>query len=194
MSGQWIFLARALDIPPVAADHPSGSSCAHAPNAGRGPGDPPPQRDRGHADPPRPFAGVAGLPVRHRPGPGAAVIEYSLDTAHSILHVRPTSALEAEDFVRLARAVDPHIEATGKLAGLIVEVTAFPGWESLGAMVAHFRFVRDHHRRVARIAVVTDSALGDVAERLASHFVSAEIRHFPAGEIEAARQWILGRP
>jgi len=29
-----------------------------------------------------------------------------------------------------------------------------------------------------------------VAEHLTSHFVSAQIRHFPAGEVEQARQWI----
>src|SRR5262245_36982945 len=40
-------------------------------------------------------------------------IEYRLDTAQSILHVRPTSSLAREDFEELARAVDPHIEATG---------------------------------------------------------------------------------
>jgi hypothetical protein len=38
-----------------------------------------------------------------------------------------------------------------------------------------------------KVAVVTDSALGDVAEHLASHFVSAEIKHFPGGETESAR-------
>jgi hypothetical protein len=52
--------------------------------------------------------------------------------------------------------------------------------------------VRDHHRRVRKVAVVTDSPIGSVAEHLASHFVSAEIKHFPAGESEAAKQWILG--
>ena len=119
------------------------------------------------------------------------MIEYDLDTAHSILHVRPTSALQQEDFARLARAVDPHIEATGTLAGLIVEAPGFPGWDSLAAMAAHFRFVRDHHRRIRRVAVVTDAALGDLAEKLASHFVAATIRHFPAGQLEAARRWIL---
>src|SRR5271167_1435610 len=118
------------------------------------------------------------------------MIEYDLDKEHSILHVQPKSPLEQEDFVKLAAAVDPYIEATGSLAGLIIEAAAFPGWESFGAMVTHFRFVRDHHKHVKRIAVVTDSSMGDVAERLASHFVSAEIRHFPAGQIEAARQWI----
>ncbi len=118
------------------------------------------------------------------------MIEYDLDKEHSILHLQPKSPLEKDDFVKLAGVVDPYIEATGGLAGLIIEAPAFPGWESFGAMATHFRFVRDHQKRVKRIAVVTDSAMGDVAERLASHFVSAEIRHFPAGQIEAARQWI----
>ena len=86
------------------------------------------------------------------------MIEYNLDTEHSILHVQPKSAIEKDDFVKLAKAVDPHIEATGGLAGLIIEVPSFPGWQSLGAMVNQFRFVRDHHKRIKRIGVVTDSA------------------------------------
>jgi hypothetical protein len=126
--------------------------------------------------------------------PEAHVIDYSLDAAHSILLVRPKSALAADDFAALAAAVDPHIEATGGLAGLVIETPAFPGWDSLGAFVAHLRFVHDHHRHIKRVGLVTDSALGDAAERLASHFVSAEIRHFPAGQAEAARQWILSGP
>ena len=87
--------------------------------------------------------------------------------------------------MKLAKAVDPHIEATGGLAGLIIHAPAFPGWKSFGAMVNQFRFVRDHHKRIKRIAVVTDSHLGDVAEHLTSHFVSAEIKHFPAGPAAA---------
>lgn len=121
------------------------------------------------------------------------MIEHSLDASNSILLVRPKSALEAADFVQLAKTVDPHIEKTGGLAGLIVEAPSFPGWESFGALAAHMRFVRDHHKRIRKVAVVTDSALGNVAERLASHFVSAEIRRFKAGELESARQWVLAR-
>ena len=44
-----------------------------------------------------------------------------------------------------------------------------------------------------KIAVVTDALLGDLAEKLASHFVAAKIRHFPAGELDAARRWVLDR-
>lgn len=122
------------------------------------------------------------------------MIESSLDTAHSIFYVRPKSALEQADFAKLAEKVDPFIEATGGLRGLIIEAPTFPGWESFGAMAAHVRFVRDHHRRIEKIAIVTDSALGNVAEHLASHFVSAQIRRFAAGELDSAKQWIMGRP
>lgn len=121
------------------------------------------------------------------------MIEHTLDTTHSILYVRPKSALEQADFEQLAKTVDPYLGETGELAGLIIEAPRFPGWEGLGAMAAHFRFVRDHHKRIKKVGLVTDSALGNVAERLASHFVSAEIRHFSAGELEAAKQWVMNR-
>ena len=119
------------------------------------------------------------------------MIDYDLDSEHNILLVRPESALDKNDFVELAKAVDPQIEANGDLAGLIISAPSFPGWDSFGAMVTHFRFVRDHQKHVKKVAVVTDSHLGDVAEHLASHFVSAKIQHFPAGQIEQARQWIV---
>jgi hypothetical protein len=122
------------------------------------------------------------------------MIEHTLDTEHSILYLRPKSALEQDDFVQLAKTVDPYIEKSGDLSGLIIEAPKFPGWDSLGAMAAHIRFVREHHKRIRKIALVTDSAMGNVAERLASHFVSAEIRHFSAGELEAAKQWVMKHP
>ena len=89
----------------------------------------------------------------------------------------------------MARTVDPFIEKTGKLNGLVIEAQDFPGWESLGAMIEHFKFIRNHHVRIERVALVTDSRLGDVVERIGSHFVAAEIRHFPAEQREEADEW-----
>ncbi|MDL9998207.1 STAS/SEC14 domain-containing protein [Variovorax sp. J22P240] len=121
------------------------------------------------------------------------MIEHTFDTTHSILYVRVKGALQLGDFAELAKTVDPYIEQTGDIAGIVIEAPAFPGWESLGAMVAHFRFVRDHHKHIRKIGVVTDSAMGKAAEHLASHFVSAEIKRFPASDLEAAKQWIMVR-
>lgn len=120
------------------------------------------------------------------------MIDYHLDTATGVLTLQPKSALQKADFEALAKAVDPQLDEHGDLSGLILEVVKFPGWDSFGAMVTHLRFVRDHHKHVKKIAVVTDSHLGDTAEHLASHFISAQIRHFPAGEMAQARAWIAG--
>ena len=121
------------------------------------------------------------------------MIQISMDTEHSIVTLRPMGALEKRDFVELGLLVDPHIEAAGKLAGIIVEFKAFPGWENLGALAAHVKFVKGHHKKVKKIAAVTDAALGKVAERLGAVFVDAEIRRFPYGKAAAARNWILGK-
>ena len=120
------------------------------------------------------------------------MLDFSVDAERSIVHIRPKAALSKDDFAVLAKAVDPHIEANGSLNGLIIEIAQFPGWESLGAMAAHFRFVRDHHRKVKKIAIVTDAKIGELAPKLASHFVAAEIKHFPAGQAQAAQKWITG--
>jgi len=122
------------------------------------------------------------------------MIEHSLDKVHSILYLRPNTALEEDDFAQLAATADPYIRETGGLSGLIIDAPDFPGWDSLGAMLAHVRFVRDHHKHIKKIGLVTDSAIGNVAERFASHFVAAEIRQFSAGEIEAAKRWIMAQP
>ncbi len=121
------------------------------------------------------------------------MLDHTLDPKTGILQLRPNAALKKEDFAALAKSVDPYIEKNGALAGILIEIGTFPGWEGLGAMAAHFRFVRDHHKKVRKVAVVTDAKLGEVAEKLASHFVAAEVRHFGAGQADAARQWIAAQ-
>ena len=120
----------------------------------------------------------------------ARMLDYRLDAARSVLYLHPTSALQKEDFAKLAKSVDPHIEKKGDLAGIVLDLKVFPGWENLGAMAAHLKFVREHHRKVKKIAIVTDAKIGMLGEKLASHFVAATIKHFPAGETAAAEKWI----
>lgn len=121
------------------------------------------------------------------------MIDYHLDPATAVLTLRPESALQKSDFVELSKVVDPQIEEHGDLNGLIIEAPHFPGWDSFGALITHMRFIRDHHKHVKKIAIVTDAHMADVAERLAAHFVAADIRHFPSGDITEARSWIAAK-
>ncbi len=119
------------------------------------------------------------------------MIDHELDRATSVLHVRPKGPLTAEDFASLAAQLDPFVEETGGLQGLLIEAREFPGWDNLGAMLKHLRFVRNHHHRIGKVALVTDSRLGDLAESLAGHFVAAQVKHFPADQLPAAHAWLI---
>jgi len=120
------------------------------------------------------------------------MIEHMLDGKDGVLYLRPRAALDASDFSELSMVVDPYIVEHGGLKGVLIEAPAFPGWDTFGAMAAHFRFVKDHHRSIKKVAIVTDSAIGSLAEHLAAHFVSAEIRHFNSSQLAEAKAWIAG--
>ena len=120
------------------------------------------------------------------------MIDYHFDRAQAILQVHPTGPLSSSDFERLAGEIDPYIEQSGDLAGLILELKRFPNWESFAAALRHFRFVRDHHKHIRKVAVVTDSSIGDLAEHIGAHFIAAEVRHFAEQETDRARNWMLG--
>ena len=63
-----------------------------------------------------------------------------------ILLLRPQGPIQAGDFESVAKLVDPYIEQTGGLRGVMIEAPSFPGWDSVAALVSHLQFVRDHHQ------------------------------------------------
>lgn len=108
----------------------------------------------------------------------------------AVLVLAPSGPLAAADFTRLAAIVDPYIAQHGRLRGLMIHTRGLPGWEDFAAFVSHLRFVRDHHRRIERVAAVTDSGLLAALPRIAGHFVAAEVRHFDYADRDAALHWL----
>src|SRR5512134_804984 len=118
------------------------------------------------------------------------MLTHELLKDEGILILRPQAALEAADFEALVKEVDPYIEAHGRLRGLLIEAESFPGWQDFAALLSHFRFIRDHHRFIARVAAVSDSPLLSFGPHIASHFVAAEVRHFNIADREQALDWV----
>lgn len=118
------------------------------------------------------------------------MIEYELLTDDNVVVVTPDGRLEANDFKQLAAAVDPLIEKNGKLNGLMIRAESFPGWKNFAGLLSHLRFVRDHHRNIAKVALVSDSEAAIVAETAAKHFVKAKIRHFDFENKTQALAWL----
>jgi hypothetical protein len=111
-----------------------------------------------------------------------------------VLLVDARSTLHAQDFDTLAETVDPWIESHGELNGVVIHARAFPGWETLGTLVRHIQFVRDHHRKVRRIALAVDGKVAHLAPRVGEHFVQAEIKTFGYDQVDAAVLWASGAP
>ena len=122
------------------------------------------------------------------------MISYELDENLGVLTVRPEGKLEMQDFLTLSEVVDPLIEERGGLNGIIIVTERFPGWEDFNGMIEHIKFVRNHHRKIAKVAIVTDSKIADMAESLGKHFVKASIKHFSFKELESAKRWMLKVP
>lgn len=104
--------------------------------------------------------------------------------------VEPSGPLSQEDFTSLAKSVDAFIHEHGPLHGLLIHTPGFPGWEDFGALTHHLRFVKDHHRLIRRIALVSDSPLASIAPRIANHFVAAKVDTFAYDDYGKALDWL----
>jgi hypothetical protein len=109
-----------------------------------------------------------------------------------VIVVEIEKALRPQDFDALAATADDWINAHGVLNGLVLRAHHFPGWENLQGLVKHVRFARDHHKKIKRIALVTDAKLAKLMPELAEHFVEAELKHFALDKLEDAVAWARG--
>lgn len=115
-------------------------------------------------------------------------LRYHLLPDKGVLVLEPTGPLSAEDFEALALTVDPWVESEGRLRGVVIHARRFPGWENLGALWSHLRFVREHHRKLERVAVAANGAMAELGPTLAK-LIGAEARHFDYDQFDEALAW-----
>jgi hypothetical protein len=119
------------------------------------------------------------------------MLKVDLDEAEGIAILEPDGELSESVFSSAAKIIDPYLENFGELKGIIIHVKSFAGWDSFLSLIAHLKFVREHHRNISRIAFATDSPIGSFAESIARHFVNAEFKSFDFSELETSRKWVL---
>jgi hypothetical protein len=124
--------------------------------------------------------------------PEGAAISHRLIPESGVIVVEVKQALRAQDFDSLAFTADAWIEAHGDLQGLVIHAREFPGWENLASFLRHMRFIRDHQRKVKRIALAADTKLASFAPSIAEHFIHAEVKNFGYDELDAAIAWAEG--
>jgi len=119
------------------------------------------------------------------------MLEISLDDKSKIAILKPNGALSQDDFKQVTKIIDPFIEKSGKINGVIIYTKSFPGWDSFMGLLEHLKFIKEHHKQISHLAFVTDSSVGEFAEHIGNHFVSAEVKKFSFHELVDAKRWIL---
>ena len=112
-------------------------------------------------------------------------------SADNVLTLTPEGALSVEDFGGVRRALDEYVNRTDSVPNVLVHAKGFPHWDSFRALGEHLRIVKDHHKLIAKVAVVGDQPAIAALPFFADHFVAAKVRHFPERQVDAARAWLV---
>ncbi len=125
------------------------------------------------------------------------MLTFDLRRDDGILVLKPEGPLEAADFRTLACLVDclvvGYLHRHDTLHGVMLHARAFSGWKDFGALVAHLKFVRRHHHRIEKVAVVADGGAATIMPQVANHFLHAQVEHFSLAHEAAAWNWLRAR-
>ena len=118
------------------------------------------------------------------------MLNYEFMNNAGILLLHPDEPLEASDFTTLASQVYVYLQGHGKLHGVLIHAKSFPGWKNFSALLAHLKFLKEHLKKIEKVAVVADGAVADILPGIANHFVHAEVRHFDFTREHDALEWL----
>jgi hypothetical protein len=123
-----------------------------------------------------------------------ARVSIKLDSDAGILVLEPAAdkALSEDDFEAVGNTIGNYLKDHDRLRGILIYSRKFPGWQSVGALFAHLKFVNAVHDKISRIAVVTDSPIGAFADHVLDPLMLAKVRKFDCDERDAAMGWLRG--
>ncbi|OQX57953.1 MAG: hypothetical protein B5M52_06330 [Helicobacteraceae bacterium 4484_230] len=119
------------------------------------------------------------------------MLKVELDKENAMAVLEPHGALSKEDFDKAAKVIDPFIEETGKLNGIVIYTESFPGWENFAGLSEHIVFIKNHHQKIRRLAFVTDTSVIEYTKAIAEPFIEAQIKVFPYAEFDKAKAWVV---
>ena len=109
----------------------------------------------------------------------------------NVLRITAPEKLKAADFPRIAPQIDALITKHGQIR-LLIDASRFNGWENIAAFKNHTGFIKNHQKKIERVAVI--------ATRDWQHWLIGAVRMFLHPQVKAydksheseALQWIVG--
>jgi hypothetical protein len=117
------------------------------------------------------------------------MLETEIDEKNNIFVVTPKGTVSEADFEGLGATVNDYINRTDQAPSIVLDAAGLPHWKNSAALFAHMKLVRDHHKLISKVALVSDSTTLSIMPALVDHFLDAKIRHFPQSKLEEAKSW-----
>jgi hypothetical protein len=121
--------------------------------------------------------------------PAGASLSHRVLPETGVIVVEATGPIGVADVESLATVVDAWLAEHPNLQGLVVHAPSVPGWENVGGLMRHLRFVIAHHRRIERVALAVDGTAAGIGAAVAGRVLHAEVRRFPFTDVDAAIAW-----
>jgi type II secretory pathway component PulK len=118
------------------------------------------------------------------------MIKTEIISANALRIIAPDK-LKADDFRQIAPQIDSLISQHGKIR-LLIDASGFNGWENIAAFENHAGFVKNHQKKIERIAVITAHEWQDWLIGAVRIFVHPEVRAYDKSHASKARRWIVG--
>lgn len=117
------------------------------------------------------------------------MLQIDIRSHDNIAIVTPDGDLTGEEISKFSKKVNDYINETDQVPNLVLHTKSVPYWANFDALKKHLGFVRDHHRLVRKVAIVSDSKLLWLARSIVDHFVVAKVRRFNEESIDDAIAW-----
>ena len=117
------------------------------------------------------------------------MIDIDIRRAENVFVLRPQGAISADDFKSVASTIDGYINEHDAVPRLVFRLDELPQWKDLEAMIAHFHLVKDHHKVIPKVAIVSDSSALALLRPVVDLFTGAKIRRFPVAALDDALNW-----
>lgn len=117
------------------------------------------------------------------------MINIDIKQSENVFVLSPEGSISANDFKTVASAIDTYINEHDAVPRLVFQIGGLPHWKDLEAMMAHFQLVKEHHKIVPKVAIVSDSGILALARVFVDRFTGAKIRRFPEDALEDAINW-----
>lgn len=117
-------------------------------------------------------------------------ITLNADTGVVVLEPVADKALGGDDFEAVGKTIGDYLQTHDRLRGILIHSRRFPGWQSVGALFAHLKFVNRLHDKIDKIALATNSPMGTFADHVLDPLMLANIRKFDFDERDEAMSWL----